>query len=157
MQCLQSLFIRPVCLTFIIPLFCFVFHLDPFSIFLNGSRRSFTSVPATHTWLKLCQPQAGCNNFLSYLAKSTLVNTVLDTMSCFAAASRGWFIFYLWTSATLVLSCLYRCLIAYSLFCVCVLCFACLRAVLCTCLNFISFAFRQDLSFVKTVVSAEPF
>lgn len=49
------------------------------------------------------------------------------------------------------------CLIAYSLFCVCVFCFACLRGVLCTCLNFISFASRQDLSFVKTVVKCWAF
>lgn len=44
----------------------------------------------------------------------------------------------------------------YSLFCVCVFCLACPRGVLCTCLNFISFAFRQDLSFVRIVVRVEP-
>lgn len=74
-------------------------------------------------------------------------------MRCFAAALQGWFIFSLWTRAAPALS---RCLIVYSLFCVCVFCFACPRGVLCTCLNFISFAFRQDLSFVRIVVRAEP-
>lgn len=156
MHCLQALFTVFVCLT--------SHHspspphpsLDYPSQFLNGCRQSFSSVPDTHTWLKLCQPQADCNNCLSYLAKSTLINTVLGTTSCFAAAVQGWFIFCLWSSTNPRTS--PAVLLPYHVLPVLfVFCFACLKGALCTCLNFIFLAFRQDPSFVKAAVNAEPF